>query len=352
MSIQQSIISGIRELLYQHDYLVLPGFGGFVLKARPAHFSSSGGALMPPSKTVTYNSQLRQNDGILSAWLQNHLGCTVQEASEHISGFSEYCQSVLSARRRLSIDGIGFFYLDFENNTCFEPRQDANFLASSFGLGPVELPAPVIEKNPEKQAPVFKDREATGTREHKTEKALPKKGDYRKLIAPAAFVLVVSCLVLILAANSQFRGQLTSSVFGENAPGVYAPVEYAPLPLRHSAVESGPYVADANGIAVMRLDEEKSIPVKVLESSAGAHVSRAVSHYRFEIVLGCFSVQGNATRMVRSLSSMGTPAFLSGRNAKGMYVVSTGKFDSRDEALESLGRVKESFPTAWIRERQ
>ena len=62
--------------------------------------------------------------------------------------FSDYFTSVLSARRRLSIDNIGFFYLDFENNILFEPQPDTNFLTNSFGLSSISLiPLPILLDN-------------------------------------------------------------------------------------------------------------------------------------------------------------------------------------------------------------
>src|SRR5688572_27641542 len=131
MNVQQTIISGIREQLFFHEYLVLPGFGGFVLQSAPSHFSPSGSLLIPPSKTLSFNSQLKQNDGILARWLEKKLGCSMIEATAHLKDFTEFCSGILSVKRRLNLEGIGFFYLDFENNICFEPKQDSNFLTAS-----------------------------------------------------------------------------------------------------------------------------------------------------------------------------------------------------------------------------
>src|SRR6478609_428978 len=153
----------MKEQLFSNNYLVLPGFGGFVLKSRASHFSASGGSLLPPSKTVSFNSQLKQNDGIMALWLQNKLNCTAKEALAHLAEFAEFCTGVLSAKRRLTLEGLGFFFIDFENNICFEPQQDANFLGESFGLAPISL-KPLIAEAPEKfkessiKEPVFVDR--------------------------------------------------------------------------------------------------------------------------------------------------------------------------------------------------
>src|SRR4051812_36740741 len=113
MNVQQTIIKGIQEQLFYNDYLVLPDFGGFVLKKKASHYSPTGGSIIPPSKTVSFNVQLKQNDGILVLWLQNKLACTSSEALSHLVEFSHYCSGILNTKRRLTLDGIGFFYLDF-----------------------------------------------------------------------------------------------------------------------------------------------------------------------------------------------------------------------------------------------
>lgn len=43
-------------------------------------------------------------------WLQNQLKCTTDQSLKHLNDFSDYFTSVLSARRRLSIDNIGFLF--------------------------------------------------------------------------------------------------------------------------------------------------------------------------------------------------------------------------------------------------
>jgi hypothetical protein len=60
MNVQNHIIKGIKELLYSNNYLVIPNFGGFVLKQSSSHFSNSTGILNPPSKIVSFNKQLKQ----------------------------------------------------------------------------------------------------------------------------------------------------------------------------------------------------------------------------------------------------------------------------------------------------
>ncbi|WP_317897218.1 SPOR domain-containing protein [Aurantibacillus circumpalustris] len=358
MSVQQSIIRGIKEQLFFNDYLVLPNFGGFVLKSRAAHISVSGGLLLPPSKTVSFNAQLKQNDGILSSWLQNALKCTAIEATAHLNDFSEFCSGILTAKRRLSIEGIGFFYLDFENNICFEPQQDSNFLSSSFGLGAVsikELENKVVE--PKKET-VFVDRVKHTEEPTSPLLLLPKtKRSYGKMVTPLLIAILFVSVLGLLVNNFPVNGELRSSLFGSESKRSYVALSYPELKLQNNTVNASTYVADANGIANIELENSKKIAVNVFNNSNNStDLNRlnsvkytSVKSGKYEIVLGCFTVLQNAKRMIKKLSKQKVNAEVTGQNNKGMYVVSNGSYSTKDEAIERLQELKDRFPHAWIK---
>jgi hypothetical protein len=346
MSVQNTIITGIREQLYHHNYLVLPSFGGFVLQSRPAHFSSTGAQLIPPAKILSFNAQLRQNDGILSSWLQKKLSCPADEAATHIREFSDYCLGVLKTRRRLSLQGIGFFFMDFEDNLCFEPQQDVNFMTESFGLAPVTLREIFPADAPQRTRTVFRDRMP------EVVPSLPLKQTrrYGKMIEPALFIIIFVSLLLLFVSNTRMNGRLYSALSGTGTSGLYVPSSYPPLSLNEIASAQQSYVADANGVAMITLDE-KTIPVHVnaAENSETGLISDRKANAAYQVVLGCFSVERNAMKLVGQLKQKRLSSFISGRNAKGMYVVSAGGFNDHSKALHALNKVKAVVPNAWIK---
>lgn len=355
MNVQQTIVKGVKEQLFFNNYLVIPNFGGFVVKSNPAHFSKSGGLIVPPSKTVSFNVQLKQNDGILTLWLQDKIACSSTEAFNHLTDFSDYCSSILNTRRRFTLDSIGFFYLDFENNICFEPQADTNLLTDSFGLAAISVrelePTMIVS---EKRNTVFVDRKLA------TEimQPSPQKRNYRKVILPILLSLIFLSLLSLFVSTRNISGKLNASLFETSKNAFYNPISYSELKLSSVTDENPVYVADANGIANIEVEKNKTISVKATESSIlskpdlennAIKLSNVRSNSKFEIVLGCFTVIENANKMVKKLSKQNVKAFLSGQNNKGMYVVSNGSFDSKDEAVEKLTEIKDSFPNAWIK---
>jgi hypothetical protein len=357
MNVQQTIINGIKEQLFYNDYLVLPGFGGFVLKNQAAHFSSSRGMLLPSGKLVSFNAQLKQNDGILAIWLQNNLNCKASEAINHLTDFAEFCTTVLSAKRRLTLNGIGFFYLDFENNICFEPQSDANFMRESFGLGSISIKELLIaEPEPIKKETLFTDRVIPSNTITEVKNTKRRK-NYTQLIVPILLILVLFGVTSLLVINTKISGELKSSILGNDSHKNFSPLNYPDLKLILTTEKNKAYVADANGIALIELEEGKSIVVsinndKVPDNTLSIKPSTkkiTTNAGQYEIVLGCFTILGNANKMVANLADKNVAAFVSGINHKGMHVVSVGNFSTKNEALAKLTEIKSSFPHAWIK---
>ena len=333
----------------------MPNFGGFVLRSHPSQFSATGAVLAPPSKALSFNAQLKQNDGILAIWLQNQLKCTSSEALSNLNEFADYCKSILTTRRRLSIEGVGFFYLDFENNTCFEPQLETNFLVDSFGLKPISLIEISETQTEVKKEFVPQDRIGNEAVVIATE--LKKQRNYRRMIVPMALLVALFSLLALLVTNNKISGNLKATVFGSNETASYSPLNYAELKLQNNQKENTGYVTDANGIAAIELDN-KTIAVKVSGNTEhSVSVKDAFKPQKlfkhnarnFEVVLGCFTVLDNAERMLQKLKRKNIRAVISEQNSKGMYVVTNGDFSTKEEAIANLEQISGACPNAWVK---
>lgn len=349
MNIQQQIISIIKELLYEQDFLVIPEFGGFVVKSLPARFSISGNKIIPPTKEIGFNVQLKQSDGVLISRLQKKLNIDISSSNNHIKDFSEYCKGVLNSRRRLTLQGIGFFYFDFENNLHFEAEGGNNFLKDSFGLEGITAREIVIEeKKQEVSKEIFVDRKPEPTRQQQTMSSRRKFPGVVAISVFASLILIGTVLLL----NPRRTGTFFSSVFNSSEKSIYNPLPYPELKLKSTENNYQNYVADANGIAEVELNKKVNILVKVTESNETKierKVSSEIKSGKFEIVLGCFSILNNAEKMVKQLEKKNIDAEISGKNQKGMHVVSIAGFDTKDSAIGQLQQIKINYPHSWIR---
>ncbi len=63
--VKNSIEYYISQLLYKNDCVIVMNFGGFVCRSISANINQITGVLTPPNKSILFNSQLKENDGLL-----------------------------------------------------------------------------------------------------------------------------------------------------------------------------------------------------------------------------------------------------------------------------------------------
>ena len=77
----------LSELLYLHDCVIIPGFGGFVGNKKSAYIHPVSGIIYPPSKTLLFNKNLTQNDGLLATHIAKEEELDLLEMTNLIEGF-------------------------------------------------------------------------------------------------------------------------------------------------------------------------------------------------------------------------------------------------------------------------
>lgn len=124
----------IADLLYIHDCVIIPGFGGFVANKHEAMVNEETGIFLPPTKEIGFNKSLIHNDGLLINHLAQKEGITYQEAEKVINNFSGKIEYTISEYGRFSFPDLGSLKKDSSGNLQFTPVENSNFLAESFGL--------------------------------------------------------------------------------------------------------------------------------------------------------------------------------------------------------------------------
>ncbi len=352
--LQYTQITGfISELLYKHDCVIIPNFGGFVSGNYSSGFSKGNNLLYPPTKHVLFNKNLVHNDGLLVSALMEKAGISYNESEKAIADYKDYIQSLLSVKKRFELTNIGLLYIDAENTLRFEAKADVNFLLESFGFEPVianelviEAEKPVVEKQ-------FEDRKAIVITPEK------KKRSYAKIATLAVGIPAVLGF-LILAAYSKPMQPIMQSGFNP----FYTPAKtYTPHKQQNAkaffipAAGYDELLADANGYASFTItDNGNALVAEVAETKLDkTSVSKPMiaSHStnfdgKYQVVVGCFGIETNAEKLVKELSKNNINAGISGINAKGLHIVSCGGFDSKDAAAELLSNIKANYPNAWV----
>ena len=131
--------SFLEHLLYEHECVIIPQFGGFVVNAQGFSFNQKEGKIYPKKKCVAFNEKLKTDDRFLSTEWAKKQAITLQESSAEITFFSKELKSQLLINGEVIFGSLGVFTLNQEKRISFSPNPDFNADLTVFGLYPVGL---------------------------------------------------------------------------------------------------------------------------------------------------------------------------------------------------------------------
>jgi len=151
----------ISDLLYRYQCVTVPGFGAFLTEIVSAQVTGSSSSFFPPKKMVSFNANVKNNDGLLA----NHVA--LQEKMSYDLAVIKIAEVVnewthlLENRNRVVLKNIGEIFVNNEKNWVFEPANTVNYLTDSFGLAAFitpEITREVLKKEVEaleEKAPII-----------------------------------------------------------------------------------------------------------------------------------------------------------------------------------------------------
>jgi len=342
----------ISELLFKYDCVIVPGLGGFVTNYKPATIQPIQNTFSPPSKSISFNKNLNNNDGLLANLIAQKENISFGVATKNIDDAVLLIQQNLKLKKRILLKDIGTLFLDNENRIQFEPQDTVNYLLGSYGLS-------VFQKQPIQRATIeekitkeFKDRTAPLT--------IVKEGKKKstKWIAAAVIGIPLAFLAGWMPSNVDLSGNLNYAnlnPFTPDAQAVYAPTksEFIFNDTKESTIKEQIDLADENTyfLSVSFNENETPVIVQLKERPVAEAVSTYVEStnrvLKYHIIGGCFSSKNNARKMVRKLKKAGFDASIVGQR-KGLWTVSYNSFATRREAVSALANAQDHNTKAWI----
>ena len=156
----------IKDLLYSNDCVVLPGLGGFIAKYKGATLNTSLHTIYPPQKTIGFNPQIKENDGLLVSALCALNNCSYSEGKAELDAWVKEQTNTLLRGEKLSWKGIGILFQDRLGKIQFIPDNKGNFSVESLGLEKIIL-VPVereIQEPATVEVSVLEKRAAQGSK--------------------------------------------------------------------------------------------------------------------------------------------------------------------------------------------
>jgi hypothetical protein len=337
----------IHDLLYGHDCVIVPGFGGFLTHYRGARLDTRQRMIMPPGKDLSFNRKLTRTDGLLAQEVARLTRLGHEASNRLLETTVEAWRVRLDRDGRLELAQLGTFFLDAERNLQFEADRHVNHLKDAFGLRPVTA-VPVVRAVPAPEPVILELEPAT-----KREAAEERRSNV--LWAAAAFtaILFAAATWVMVERNGQSAHWSGLGVFGPAEP-----LSYLPREADAAAVEvpvDGPFLLPDTGSGLQRfeLDGPGSPelivdmgPLTVVPESTAVAVREEAM--RFHVIGGCFSVKENADHYQEALRAKGfSPVLVDVKG--GLYRVALGSYPQRAMALEALDAARtQEAPEAWL----
>ncbi len=304
----------ISDLLYRYQCVTVPGFGAFLTETVSAHVTGSASSFFPPKKVVSFNANVKNNDGLLANHVALQEKMSYELAVIKIGDVVNEWTYLLQNRNRVVLKNIGEISVNNEMNWVFEPANTVNYLTDSFGLTPFvspEITREILKQEVEaleEKAPIIFTPE--------------RKKDYSYLKYAAIFV------VMLGAGGFGYKTYYDQQI------------ETKTLAVQKNVQEKVQQQIQEATFVI-------SAPVEAVELNVAAPVEEKMPYH---LVAGAYRSEVNANKAIAELKAAGFEnAKMLPINKHNLYPVVYGSFKNLNEAQTKRKNIQKSHNAeAWL----
>ena len=304
----------ISDLLYRYQCVTVPGFGAFLTETVSAHVTGSASSFFPPKKVVSFNANVKNNDGLLANHVALQEKMSYELAVIKIGDVVNEWTYLLQNRNRVVLKNIGEISVNNEMNWVFEPANTVNYLTDSFGLSSFvspEITREVLKQEVEaleEKAPIIFTPE--------------RKKDYSYLKYAAIFV------VMLGAGGFGYK-----TYYDQQIETKTLAVQKNVQEKVQQQIQQATFVINA--------------PVEAVELSVAAPVEEKMPYH---LVAGAYRSEENANKAITELKAAGFEnAKMLSMNKHNLYPVVYGSFKNLNEAQTERKNIQKSHNAeAWL----
>ncbi len=301
----------ISQLLYRHQCVTVPGFGAFLTEIQSAQLHESTNSFYPPKKVVSFNAQLKTNDGLLANHIAGAEKTPYEDAVLSIQSEVEIWKSILDVNGKFPLKNIGELSLNAERNVVFYPSDNFNYLKESFGLNSFVSPSikreeykEIVEKLEEKAPIIF------------TPEAQRRSNPFLKYAAVAAVVIALAGTL----GYQQYNNYVATETLA---------VKNAVQEKVQQQIQEATFLMDSPIAAITLTVKEEKLP--------------------YHIMAGAFRNENNARQVYTELIASGYKARRLAPNRWHLYPVLFGSYSTLAEAQKAMVAIRaDGNPDAWI----
>ncbi len=374
----------IHSLLLENETVIIPGFGAFISTYKPAEIS--GNEIKPPSKEISFTTQIKNNDGLLVEIIARKAKISQRNAMKRVDKARENMLYELDNGESVILENIGRLSYNEKNEIQFTPFEEENLLLDSFGLETITMkdsvekpdeteaeevivPAveaaimnetgndPEITDKPESQS-ITEEAEPENQTENIPEDEKGNKPVSEPIVAEPfkypeykqaqvyeepeerkrkswlwyLLLLIPILIVAYFMLNKNSKTEITD----------IGPEQSPIIELQEPPVEEIAPVDNVQTDSLQTAETEE--PVNIIPEPVLTHETG-----KYYLVGGGFESEENAENYILQLKEKGIEGFLCGKKGK-LFLVGIESFDSEDDAMKSLNKHFKSNPKwkLWI----
>jgi cell division septation protein DedD len=320
----------ISGLLYRYQCVSIPGFGAFLSEWQSAQIAEGHNSFVPPKKVISFNSNIKTNDGLLANHIALQEKISYESALEKIQTQVVFWLEKLQNKEVLTLENIGEISSNSENNLVFKPNTSVNYLMDSFGLSGFNSPEIIRENQTQNVAETISIPQQVVENEILKEKVTENETPVISIVQNKP--------------NTNWLKYAAAAVLVLSTAGTYGYKMYYD------------YTIDQKTILVEKSVQEK-INQKLQEATfvlpnPMAAVDLTLEekpNAKYHVVAGAYRSEQNAEKARKQLVSQGFEAHLLTKNKYGLIPVAFGSYSNLKEAqnLKLQIKAKDSID-AWL----
>jgi cell division protein FtsN len=356
------IVNTIKELIVEYNYVSVPQLGGFVSNYQAAQIVPEKGIILPPSRKLSFNANLNEDDGLLVKTIASSLNKTVSEAQKMLLAFVQDVFKKLESGKTVEFSKIGKLKFNNELNIEFEAENSENLNPYSYGM--VKANCQVLEA-----ATVIKEKQ--------------KLWINRKTLMRAAVIVPFLVMGTLLSVHLNQIGFFQSSYqqmasiidWSTNTEAQVISEKEVPV-IEKEATTSNP-VAQAieektnkvnaldytepqaevkvNKIEVTPVLEEKEAPVVIEEKVKPVVEAKPIKEelvksklelQKYQLVAGSFKSEDNANRLAEKIKKQQLESVVIKLGNR--YRVIAASYSNKSQAQKTKKELKAKSISTWI----
>lgn len=333
----------ISELLHTTDCVTIPDFGAFVVNQVSAKLDAVKHKVSPPGPQISFNKNIKNNDGLLANFIATSENITYPEAVDYVKNLANEIQTTLKQSNRFEFGVLGNFYVAPGNILKFEPGPGN----PNFDLGLHSMTLTPLADEP------WADRHAIGNTT-KEEKEISSAEGRSPIpwgkIAMGIIALPLGAYLAWMPTQTNIFSKTENFNFSELNPFGKAPIENyetraTPLTINESEAEEITQQLSEEIPELHSSDELQNLNEEV--ENPNPPVNEEITD-NYHLIGGCFGSKENAYKLIETMKKNGVSAQILDYN-KGLHRVSLGGYQTEADARRALKDLKANYNTnAWV----